>query len=684
MKILNLEGMSPKKWPAGFYAIAFCLLLAATAPQAFSDIDQSSNPAKQMTLEELGNVEVTTVSKQPEEIWKTAAAVYVITNEDIQNSGATTIPDALRLAPGVEVAQIDSHQWSVGIRGFGSNLTRNILVLIDGRTVYTTLLAGTYWEVQNVMLQDVDRIEVIRGPGGTIWGPNAVNGVINIITKTSKDTRGALLNAGGGNVDQGFFNARYGGGNGKTFDYRIYALGFDRGPEYHTDGNNFDAWRAAQAGFRTDWTKNDRDSITFQGDIYDEGAGQYVTATTYAPPYSQNVDQTAPLAGGDIVGRWQRVQGEGKDIQLQAYFTRSNRDQANFDNDENTFDVDFMDRFRVGTRQQFSWGGGMRFTHEHDAVVVSGLTFTPEDRTDNLLTGFFQDDIGLVQNRLTLSLGTKILHTNFTNLQWQPSVRLLWTPTEHQTLWAAFTHAVRTPSDAEENFSLAGFIGQGPAGLPFFARFNPNPHFRPEELNGYELGYRRLLAAKVYFDIATFFNHYGDLFSEDVTGAPFLETNPAPTHILLPAQFGNGLVGTTKGVEIAPEWRPVNYWRLVATYSFLQMNLQKATNSEDIGTAPIFAGSSPRHQVTLQSNLDFAKRFHFNLTSRYVSALPAIKVHAYITGDARFAWQPSQQFEFSVVGQNLFQPYHFEYAGSDPGPPIGIRRAVYAQVTWKR
>ena len=495
MKILKLECVSPKKWPTVF-CVMTCLLAATTAPYAFSDIDQSTNPAKQLTLEELGNVQVTTVSKEPEQIWKTAAAIYVITNEDIQNSGATTIPEVLRLAPGVEVAQIDSHQWSVGIRGFGSNLTRDILVLIDGRTVYTTLLAGTYWEVQNVMLQDVDRIEVIRGPGGTIWGPNAVNGVINIITKTSKDTHGALINAGGGNVDQGFFNARYGGGNGKTFDYRIYALGFDRGPEFHTDGNNFDAWRAAQAGFRTDWTKNDRDSFTFQGDIYDEGAGQYVTATTYAPPYSQNVDKTAPLAGGDILGRWQRVQGEGKDIQLQAYFTRSNRDQANFDNDENTFDVDFMDRFRLGTRQQFSWGGGMRFTHEHDAVVVSGLTFTPENRTDNLLTGFFQDDIGLVQNRLTLSLGTKILHTNFTDLQWQPSVRLLWTPTDHQTVWAAFTHAVRTPSDAEENFSLAGFIGIAPGGIPFFARFNPNPHFRPEELNGYELGYRRMLAAQ--------------------------------------------------------------------------------------------------------------------------------------------------------------------------------------------
>ena len=683
MKTLQLEGMSPKKWPVGFYAIAFWFLLAATAPEAFSDIDQSTNPAKQLTLEELGNVEVTTVSKQPEEIWKTAAAVYVITNEDIQNSGATTIPEALRLAPGVEVAQIDSHQWSVGIRGFGSNLTRDILVLIDGRTVYTTLLAGTYWEVQNVMLQDVDRNEVIRGPGGTIWGPNAVNGVINIITKTSRDTHGELINAGGGNVDQGFFNARYGGGNGKRFDYRIYALGFDRGPEFHTDGNNFDAWRAAQGGFRADWTKSDHDSLTFQGDIYDEGAGQSVVATTYAPPYSQTIDKTAPLSGGDILGRWQRVQGEGKDIQLQAYFDRTSREQANFDDYENTFDIDFLDRFRL-SHQQISWGGGMRFTHEDNPVVVSGLTFTPQNRTDNLLTGFLQDEIGLVQNRLTLSLGTKIIHTNFTSLQWQPSARLLWTPTDHQTVWAAFTHAVRTPSDAEENFSLAGFIAIAPGGIPFFARFNPNPHFRPEELNGYELGYRRLLAAKFYFSIATFFNHYGDLFSEDITGAPFLETNPPPTHILLPAQFGNGLVGTTRGVEIAPEWRPVNYWRLVATYSFLQMDIQKATDSEDIGTAPIVAGSSPRHQATLQSNLDFAKRFHFNLTSRYVSALPAIKVHAYITGDARFAWQPSQQFEFSVVGQNLFQPYHFEYAGSDPGPPVGIRRAVYAQVTWKR
>jgi iron complex outermembrane receptor protein len=679
---------STKPWsPVGrnvFLAVTFSLLLTSI-PAASSDAaQQSGNPLKELTLEQLGNIEVTTVSKQPTEVWKTPAAVYVITNEDIQNSGATTIPEALRLAPGVEVAQIDSHQWSVGIRGFGSNLTRNILVLIDGRTVYTTLLAGTYWEVQNVMLQDVERIEIIRGPGGTIWGPNAVNGVINIITKASKDTHGALVDAGGGNVDQGFSNARYGGGNGKTFDYRVYALGFDRGPEFHMDGENFDAWRAVQGGFRADWTKSDRDGFMLQGDIYDEGAGQSVVATTYAPPYSQTIDKAALLSGGDIVGRWQRVLSEGKDTQLQAYYNRTSREQANFDDYENTFDVDFLDRFRLPAHQQISWGGGLRFTHEDNPVVVSGLTFTPVKRTDNLLTAFFQDEVGLVENRLTLSLGTKLIHTNFTGLQWQPSARLLWTPTQKQSLWTAFTHAVRTPSDAEENFSLAGFIGISSGGLPFFARFNPNPHFRPEELNGYELGYGCLLARKFYFAAASFFNHYGDLFSEDITGSPFVETNPAPTHLLLPAQFGNGLVGTTKGVEIAPEWQPLSFWRLRAAYSFLQMDLRRGTNSLDIGTAPIVEGSSPRHQATLESDVDFAKHFSFDFTNRYVSALPALPVHAYITSDARLAWHLSQQFQLSVVGQNLYQPYHFEYGGSDPGPNVGIKRSVYGQIMWKR
>jgi iron complex outermembrane receptor protein len=662
---------------------AFCILLSGTPAEAALDASDQDSQLKSLTLEQLGNVVVTSVSRQPEEIYKTAAAIFVITQEDIVRSGARTIPAALRLAPGVEVARIDSNKWSVGIRGFGSNLSRDVLVLIDGRTVYSTLLAGTYWNVQNVVMEDIDRIEVIRGPGGTIWGPNAVNGVINIITKQSKDTQGVMVTAGGGNTEQGFLTARYGGSNSAGFDYRIYGMGFVRGPDYHSDGLNYDSWRNIQGGFRTDWTGNSRDTVTVQGDIYDEGAGEIVTATSYTPPYSQTLNRAARLSGGNVLARWTRDLGNGNNFQLQAFYDRTNRRESNFIDLRSTYDVDFLDRFHLPWRQQISWGVGARFSVGDNPVVVSGLTFTPNKRTDKLLTAFLQDDIALIEDRLILTIGSKLVRTNFVGVQFEPTARLLWKPTEKQTVWAAFTNAVRTPSDAERSFALSGFIGLTPTGTPFFARFNPNPNFRSEELAGYEMGYRRGLAKNVYLDIAAFYNRYSNLFSEDIAGAPFVENDPPPTHILLPAQFGNGLVGTTKGVEFAPEWKPTSFWRLRATYSYLQMNIKEARNSADIGTAPTVEGSSPRHQATAQSQFDFAKRFSLDFTYRFVSALPKEGIRSYSTGDAHFAWQLTDEVELSVVGQNLFQPHHFETPG-DPGPVVGIKRGVYGQVTWKR
>ncbi|MGC1373716.1 MAG: TonB-dependent receptor [Candidatus Sulfotelmatobacter sp.] len=641
------------------------------------------NPVKHLSLAELGNIEVTTVSKEPERAMKTSAAIYVITQEDIQRSGATTIPEALRLAPGVEVAQIDGHSWSVGIRGFGSNLTRNVLVLIDGRTVYTTLFAGTFWEVQNVVLEDVDRIEVIRGPGGTIWGPNAVNGVINIITKSTKDTHGEMVNAGGGNLEQGFLSARYGGSSASGLDYRIYELGFDRGPEYHPDGIKFDRWRAIQAGFRTDWAKDARDHFTFQGDIYDEGAGTGVNVSNYTMPYTQNLYGTERLSGGNILGRWQKVYAEGNDFQLQAYYDRTNHLDPQITDLRNTYDVDFLDRFRLPGQQQISWGFGARFSHGYNPIVVPGVTFLPESRTDRLITAFLQDEIALIDNRLNFTFGTKVLETNFTGWQLQPTGRLLWTPTRRQSFWSAFTHAVRTPSDVEENFTELGYTGATVDGLPVFGRLNPNPNFRSEELNGYEAGYRLLLRKSLYFDIAAFHNHYGDLLSEDITGPPSVETNPGPV-IIFPASFGNELVGTTKGIEFAPEWRPVPFWRLRASYSYLQMDITKPANSQDALAPSSIVGSSPKHQLALQSGLDFAKVFSFDLTYRYVDALPALTIPSYSTADARFDWQVHRQFKLSAVGRNLLQPHHFEYGGVDPGPAIGIKRSLYGQITWTR
>ncbi|MGA9393095.1 MAG: TonB-dependent receptor [Candidatus Sulfotelmatobacter sp.] len=659
------------------------LVLLCSIPAESAQPDISENPLKNLSLEQLGSIKVTTASKEPEEVWNTSAAVYVITHDDIERSGVTSIPEALRLAPGVEVARIDSSKWSIGIRGFGSRLSRSVLVLIDGRTVYTTLIAGTYWEVQDYLLEDIERIEVIRGPGGTIWGPNAVNGVINIITKSSKDTHGEYVSTGGGNIEQGFFNSRYGSGDGKTFDYRVYAKGFNRGPEYHPDHMNFDRWRDAQLGFRMDWTANPQDTFSLHGDIYDQGNGESVDVTTYAPPYSRVVNSTAPLSGANITGSWRRVFSEGNDLQLSAYFDRTNRQEANFSDIRNTFDVDFLDRFRLPARQQISWGLGARSSKGDDRVVTSGLAFVPYNRTDLLFTAFFQDEIALVSNKLSFSFGTKALKTNYTGVQFEPTARLLWTPRANQTVWAAFTHALRTPSDGERDFYLLGDTGSVVDGLPLLARFNANPNFHSEELNGFEEGYRRLLAKSVYIDLAAFYNHYGDLFSEDVTGAPFLETNPGPPHILIPAEFGNGLVGTTRGGEIAPDWKVTNRWRLRASYSFLQMELRKGTNSLDIGTASITAGSSPRHQALIQSSFDISKAFNLDLEYRYVSALPGLMVRSYSTGDARFAWQAKEHLQLSVVGRNLLQPYHAEF-NSDPGPLVGIKRSVYGQITWKR
>src|SRR6266550_6021966 len=280
--------------------IFLLLLTVLVKPSRGNDNPKPEVPLTQVSLEELGEIEVTTVSKQPVKASQTPAAIYVITQEDIRRSGATSIPEALRLAPGVEVARVDSNTWSLGVRGFGSALSRSVLVLIDGRTVYTPLFAGVYWQVQDTLLEDIERIEVIRGPGGTIWGANAVNGVIDIITKSTKDTYGTLVSSGGGNLDQGFVNFRYGSGNGRNFNYRVYGKAFTRGPEFHSDGRQFDDWRMGQTGFRVDLDSNDRDTFTLQGDIYRGEAGQRLQITSYSPPYMTNVEQNAELAGGNL------------------------------------------------------------------------------------------------------------------------------------------------------------------------------------------------------------------------------------------------------------------------------------------------------------------------------------------------------------------------------------------------
>jgi iron complex outermembrane receptor protein len=629
-------------------------------------------------LEELGQIEVTTASKVPVKASRTPAAIYVITQEDIWRSGATSIAEALRLAPGVEVARVDSNTWSLGVRGFGSALSRSVLVLIDGRTVYTPLFAGVYWQVQDTLLEDIERIEVIRGPGGTIWGANAVNGVINIITKNAKDTNGLLVSTGGGKIDQGFVNFRFGAGNRKSFNYRIYGKAFTRGPEFHPDQRQFDDWRMGQAGFRSDWDLHNRDTLTLQGDLYNGDAGQRVGITSYSPPFMTNVQQNAELAGGNLLGRWKRVLGAGSDIQLQTYYDRTDRKQANFAESRDTFDIDFIHHLTLPRRQDFLWGLGVRLSSGNATEVVPTVAFTPNHFTDKLYSAFIQDEIPLAGNQLSLTIGSKFLHNSYSGFEVQPTARLLWTPSPRQSVWGAVTRAVRTPSRIEEDLQLTALLSPSP--LTFF-RITGDRKFSSEHLIGYEAGYRTLLRSKFYLDIAAFHNNYDHLLSIE-PGTPFSETSPPPPHVVVPSFFRNGLFGNTSGFEIAPDWTPTSWWRLRGSYSYLHMDLNKEAASQDASTANSTQGSSPHHQITIRSSLNLPKKLEFDQTFRYVSALPAQLVEAYATADVQFSWRATGSLELSVVGQNLFQPHHAEFGG-DPGALVGIARSAYAKITWQ-
>jgi len=662
-------------------ALVACLALTGLVNQSFALPQSPANdePLKQLSLAQLGNVEVTTTSKEPEEVWKTAAAVFVITQEDIRRSGATSIPDVLRLAPGVEVAQVDSDHWSVGIRGFGSVLASKLLVLIDGRSVYTPLFAGVYWQAQATPLEDVERIEIIRGPGGTIWGANAVDGIINIITKNSKDTRGTMLAEGGGNADLGTSTARYGGGNGHGFSYRLYGMGFLRSPDFHPDGNNFDEWRMAQAGFRTDWDESARDTFTFQGDIYREGVGEGTTYALYSPPEQVNAFGTGNLSGGNLLGRWKRVVSPGSDFQVQAYFDRTNHFEPEFGETRDTFDVDFLHHLTLPWQQDFLWGLGARVSPSNLAQLVPTIDFLPHSLTDHIYSGFAQDEIALFKRQVSLTVGSKLEHNNYTGFEVQPSVRLLWNPTPKQSVWGSVTRAVRTPSRLDEDVQLTDFATVTP--LPIYLRVSGNRQFVSEKLLAYETGYRTLVTQHCYVDVALFYNDYNDLYSFQV-GTPFLESTPDPPHAIIPLLTSNGIKGNTKGFEISPDWKPVKQWELRASYSYLDMELENKPGSNDPSSIPGDEGSSPRHQVVIQSFVNLPKKLEFDQTYRYVSALPAQTVASYQTMDTRVGWHINPALELSVGGRNLLQP-HFAQYGGDPGGLVENKRSIYAKLTWR-
>jgi iron complex outermembrane receptor protein len=552
----------------------------------------------------------------------------------------------------------------VGIRGLQNNFSKSVLVLIDGRNVYTPLFAGVYWDVQDMPLDDIDHIEVIRGPAGTIWGPNAANGVINIITKSARDTHGVTANALGGTQDHTIDDLQY-GAETHHVNYRFFGRGFERAHEYHTDGINDDTWHQERVGFRVDYASG-HDTYFAEADAY-RGDSPHTVGTT--PIY----DETS---GGDINVRWQRDLSATNGFYVQAYFDRTARTNTNsIGETRNTIDIDFIHHFRLSGRQQFTYGGGLRWSPYQIISAVPGETLMPPTAADHLHNGFVQDEIHF-SPKFSLTAGAKFTHNNFTAFDFQPSVRLLWSPGERQSVWLGITQAVTTPSDIEENFLLQG--GSPTTVIQVWG----NKNFQSERVIGYELGYRLLYGNRFYVDISTFWSQYSNLQS---FSAPTVTTSAGVTTISI--QYQNQIAGHTTGFEFAPQVTIAPWWRANLNYSYVSGNFGANGPTSDIsstGSVNTYEKSTPRHIVFLQSKMDLPWQFEFDQLYRFVSDLPAQKVNAYQTMDLVVGRPLGRNVFLKVVGQNLFQPHHKEWGTGDPTQPVvGINRGMYVQVSFK-
>jgi iron complex outermembrane receptor protein len=641
----------------------------------------------ELSLEDLMNIRVTSTSRRPQSVAESAAAVFVITQEDIRRSGVTSIPEALRMVPGVQVAHIDANKWAISARGFNGRFANKLLVMIDGRSVYTPLFSGVLWDAQDTVLEDIDRIEVVRGPGASLWGANAVNGVINIVTKRARETQGGLFVAGGGTEEQGFTTLRYGGQFDADSFYRAYVKYFNRDSyEFMGGGDAHDDWQVGRAGFRFDWEPVGPDALTLQGDIYRGVVGTTGRQFSLTPPLSQTVNTDDDIFGANILGRWTHDFDDGSDMALQVYYDLVSGDELGITLREQTFDVDFQHHFRVGERNDIIWGLGYRLVAaEFDDSFTVGLS--DDHRTDHLVSTFVQDEITLVEDELRLTLGSKFEHNSYTGFEIQPTGRLLWTPDDRQSVWLAASRATRTPSQAEDSFDLNSVLPPPlpppfPP-LPFATQLTVlgNPDQQSEVVAAFELGYRIRPDRDLSLDIAAFYNIYDRLASVEPIFADFVAC-PTPPFFLCflgQSQLDNHGSAESYGVEVAADWRLESWWRVQGAYTYLHLDVD---HDEPNGLTVHTDGRDPSHQLSLRSSFDLGEDWELDVWGRYVSELPERGVDGYFTFDMRLGWRPADGIELAIVGQNLADSEHLEFTPElIDTTPTEVPRSVYGKVT---
>lgn len=667
-----------------------------------------------LSLEELLSLEVTSVSRRSERISDAPAAVTVLTSEDIHRSGATSIPELLRMVPGVQVGQIDANKWAISARGLSERFADKLLVLIDGRSVYTPLFGGVFWDVQDTLLEDIDRVEVIRGPGGTLWGANAVNGVINIITRDASETQGGLVVGGGGNQERAFGAVRYGGPLGEHFHYRAFAKYFDREPFVTEEGDEAeDGWNQLRGGFRVDGELRADDHLTVQGDLYvgnsNGTAGDlFLRGFEDQGVVNRPVRDHQDVAGGNLLGRITHRISDTASFQAQAYYDRTTRKGFYFDESRNNLDFDFQHQFRLGDRQEVVWGGGYRFSW--DAFKGRNIVaLDPTHRSDHLLSAFLQDEIELLPDRLWLTAGSKIEHNSYTGTELQPSVRFRARPFEGHTLWGAVSRAVRTPTRADEDiiFTVSTSVPPPPGATllpppvevapgvfvqpPPIALTDPFPfnlvlrgdrRIQSTILHAFELGYRFQPTGSSWLDLALFVNDYQRL-GRTTDGRVDQVVLPAPPFLSFQGnlRLGTHVDGQIYGGELSGGWQVTERWRIQGYYSLLKHDLSVDRSAFDTtNTTDEFRGRSPTHQFHLRSYLDLPGNLQLDAAGYWVGNLATGDVPSYFRADLRLAWRPCEGLELSLVGQNLFERSHPERRDEQAAFATEVPRSVFGTV----
>ena len=675
------------KAPAGCrHAVTACLLSVGSLTSFFNAQAAESVDDFALSPEQLLDATVMSVSKAPQKLKDAPAAIYVLSNEDIVRSGATSIPDALRMVPGVQVAQINANSWAVSVRGFNSALENKLLVLMDGRTVYDPLFSGVHWDAQDTMLEDIERIEVIRGPGASLWGANAVNGVINIITKKAQDTQGNLVSLTAGNQERGTVEERYGGKIGKDGEdgyWRIYGkyrrLNDDETP---TGQDAHDGLGEGRAGFRADINgSTSRDTYTVQGDIYDNNSSDFRTTPLLVSPYALTRVENLSEKGANVLGRWNRAFSDDSHLMVQSYVDFNSQEQLIIKDRRTTFDLEAQYDLPSLGRHKITLGSGYRYSADNLEGSSTFVSFPSAYEGTQIFNGFVQDKITLVPKKWFLTLGSKLEHNDYTGFEVEPDARLQWHPDDNQMVWAAVSRAVRTPSRLEHDLTINEVTIPPSIAVPIPSSLilHADPDFASEDLIAYELGYRRQITPALSADITAFYNDYSNLSTNSFLP---LGLGFSPLHFIFPFQFTNDTSGETHGIEVTSDWRPMKTLKLSASYSLLEVDLHGPPSTKAIASQAA-DNQSPTHQFSFNARWDLPHDTSLDTALYYVDTLPGFDVKTYWRLDARYSWRIMEGLQFSVVGQNLLEAEHREFSSPADANAGQIPRSVFGNLTWR-